>query len=170
CCLVFPYTTLFRNEYDSLIDVDDYPDVPELGQEGLGPEGAQVHYIDGNYYIATIIWPPEGGRQVALFRSPTLLGKYDEDADGENPYEAKIVLDSDGFAQGSLVEVADDAGESQWHGFFFRDTYPTGRIPAFIPTTTWEDGWPVFETPEKGDYVENPITLPDAQKDRKSVE
>src|SRR5699024_1836440 len=50
-----------------------------------------------------------------------------------------------------------------WHGFFFRDTYPTGRIPAFIPTTTWEDGWPVLETPEQGEYVENPITLPDDQ-------
>lgn len=28
--------------------------------------------------------------------------------------------------------------------FFFRDTYPTGRIPGLIPATWGDDGWPVF--------------------------
>ncbi|MEE6282538.1 family 43 glycosylhydrolase [Georgenia sunbinii] len=126
-------------DYPNIFSASDYPGAPFIG--GL-LEGAQVFYIDGEYYIATITWPSGQGRQVVLFRSPELLGRYTSDS-GENTYEARSGLNSDGFAQGSLVEVVDDAGESAWHGFFFRDTYPLGRIPALIPAT-WQDGWPTF--------------------------
>src|SRR5699024_3389685 len=57
-------------EYEAVIDVADFPDVTGLSKDGLGPEGAQVSFIDGMYYITTITWPPNQGRQVVMFRSP----------------------------------------------------------------------------------------------------
>ena len=58
-------------------------------------------------------------------------------------YEAKKYC-LGAFAQGSLVEVDNGDGTTSWHGFFFRDTYPTGRVPGLIPATWGDDGWPVF--------------------------
>ena len=69
-------------------------------------------------------------------------GRY-ATVDGSNPYEAKGVLNSNGFAQGSLVPIAAEDGSTDWSGMFFRDTFPIGRIPALIPAT-WSDGWPTF--------------------------
>ena len=126
-------------EYPNILRPSDYPDSPFLG--GLF-EGAQVQYIDGHYYVVMITWPPGQGRQVVLFRSPELLGRH-ATGDGSNPYAARGVLNSNGFAQGSLVPIARDGGETDWYGMFFRDTFPIGRIPALIPAT-WEDGWPTF--------------------------
>lgn len=150
-------------EYDSVIDVANYPDVSGLSQDGLGPEGAQVSYIDGMYYIATVTWPPNQGRQVVMFRSPDLLGRYTQapDGSGENSYEAKVVLNSDGFAQGGMVEVTTEGEETEWHGFFFRDTYPIGRVPAALPAT-WEDGWPDFGSPKMDQPIDKIIQLPKA--------
>lgn len=150
-------------EYDSVIDVADYPDVSGLSQDGLGPEGAQVSYVDGMYYISTITWPPNQGRQVVMFRSPNLLGRYTEapDGSGENSYEAKVVLNSDGFAQGGLVEVAVEGDKTEWHGFFFRDSYPIGRVPAALPAT-WKDGWPDFGSPKMDEPIDKIIELPKA--------
>src|SRR5690606_24335688 len=71
-----------------------------------------------------------------------------------------------GFAQGSLVPVADAEGGDDWHGFFFRDTFPIGRIPALIPAT-WSEGWPTFgdngEVPVNGVF-QKPIELTPAQQ------
>lgn len=125
--------------YSQIIRPADYPGAPVGGLF----EGAQVQYIDGKYYIVIITWPSGQGRQVVLFRSDHLLGRY-ETADGSNPYEAKGVLNSNGWAQGSLVPVEAADGGTDWHGFFFRDTFPIGRIPALIPATWGADGWPVF--------------------------
>lgn len=125
--------------YSQIIRPADYPGAPVGGLF----EGAQVQYIDGKYYIVIITWPSGQGRQVVLFRSDHLLGRY-ATTDGSNPYEAKGVLNSNGWAQGSLVPVQAEDGGTDWHGFFFRDTFPIGRIPALIPATWGADGWPVF--------------------------
>lgn len=126
-------------EYPQVIRPADYPGSPFLG--GLF-EGAQVQYIDGYYYVVIITWPPGQGRQVVLFRSEELLGRY-ATADGSNPYEVRSALNSNGFAQGSLVPINRADGSTDWHGMFFRDTFPVGRIPALIPAI-WQDGWPTF--------------------------
>lgn len=125
--------------YSQIIRPADYPGAPVGGLF----EGAQVQYIDGKYYIVIITWPSGQGRQVVLFRSDHLLGRY-ATTDGSNPYEAKGVLNSNGWAQGSLVPVETEDGGTDWHGFFFRDNFPIGRIPALIPATWGADGWPVF--------------------------
>ncbi|MEU4449580.1 family 43 glycosylhydrolase [Actinosynnema sp. NPDC050801] len=148
-------------EYPNVLRPADYPGSPFLG--GLF-EGAQVQYIDGYYYIVIITWPPGQGRQVVLFRSPQLLGRY-ATADGANPYQARGALNSNGFAQGSLVPIARDGGTA-WYGMFFRDSFPVGRIPALIPAT-WQDGWPTFGdngvVPVNGVFAK-PIRLSPAQE------
>ena len=53
------------------------------------------------------------------------------------------MLNSNGFAQGSLVPIAARGRRDRLVGMFFRDTFPIGRIPALIPAT-WQDGWPTF--------------------------
>lgn len=145
--------------------VAEYPDITTHTDHDLPAitpayEGQQVFWFDGYYYIPTITWPPGGGRQVVLLRSEELLGRYTSE-DGRNTYEARSVLDSDGFAQGSLVPVTTD-GETVWHGFFFRDTFPVGRIPALIPAT-WSQGWPTFGDEGRvrlGDEFQHLVTLP----------
>ncbi|MCE6998702.1 family 43 glycosylhydrolase [Saccharothrix sp. S26] len=149
-------------EYPDVLRPADYPGSPFLG--GLF-EGAQVQYIDGNYYVVIITWPAGQGRQVVLFRSPHLLGRY-ATTDGANPYQARGVLNSNGFAQGSLVPITRDDGRTDWHGMFFRDSFPVGRIPALIPAT-WQDGWPTFGhdgvVPVDGVF-DKPIRLSPAQE------
>ncbi|WP_240642076.1 family 43 glycosylhydrolase [Microbacterium sulfonylureivorans] len=149
-------------EYPQILRTSDYPGASFIG--GLF-EGAQVQYIDGKYYIVIITWPSGQGRQVALFRSDELLGRY-ATADGSNPYEAKGVLNSNGFAQGSLVPIAGEDGTTDWSGMFFRDTFPIGRIPALIPAT-WSDGWPTFgnngSVPVNGAFAK-PIELTPEQE------
>ncbi|SMH43407.1 Carbohydrate binding domain-containing protein [Rathayibacter oskolensis] len=144
-------------EFPNILRTSDYPGASWIG--GLF-EGAQVQYIDGNYYIVIITWPSGQGRQVALFRSEELLGRY-ATADGSNPYEGRGVLNSNGFAQGSLVPISREDGTTDWHGMFFRDSFPTGRIPGLVPAT-WTDGWPTFGTngsvPVNGTFPK-PITL-----------
>ncbi|MDR7188453.1 beta-xylosidase [Microbacterium sp. BE35] len=149
-------------EYPQILRTSDYPGSSFIG--GLF-EGAQVQYIDGKYYIVIITWPSGQGRQVALFRSDHLLGRY-ETSNGSNPYEAKGVLNSNGFAQGSLVPIAREGGGTDWWGMFFRDTFPIGRIPALIPAT-WSNGWPTFgnngSVPLNGTFAK-PIDLSPAEE------
>ncbi len=149
-------------EYPNILRTTDYPGAPFIG--GLF-EGAQVQYIDGKYYIVIITWPSGQGRQVALFRSDELLGRY-ATADGSNPYEARGVLNSSGFAQGSLVPISRADGGTDWWGMFFRDNFPIGRIPGLIPAT-WQDGWPTFGTggsvPVGGSFAK-PIELTPAEE------
>ncbi|MFJ2518554.1 family 43 glycosylhydrolase [Cellulosimicrobium cellulans] len=159
--------TAIEADFPNIIRAADYAGEPFVG--GLF-EGAQVHYIDGEYYVAIITWPSGQNRQEVLFRSPHLLGRY-ETADGSNPYEARSALNSDGFAQGGLVEVPDGAGGYEWWGMFFRDTYPLGRIPALIPAT-WEDGWPTFGDDgavRVGDTFAKPIVLDPATERRERL-
>ncbi|WP_246016772.1 family 43 glycosylhydrolase [Micromonospora pisi] len=149
--------TAIEQDYPNIFTASNYAGQPFIG--GLF-EGAQVYHIDGWYYAVIITWPSGQGRQVVMFRSRDLLGRYSS-AGGANTYEARGVLNSNGFAQGSLVPVAGEGGGTDWHGMFFRDTFPIGRIPAFIPAT-WQDGWPTFGTngvvPVNGVF-EKPIRL-----------
>ncbi|MEV4714549.1 glycoside hydrolase 43 family protein [Micromonospora sp. NPDC049374] len=133
--------TAITADYPNIFTAGDYAGQPFIG--GLF-EGAQFYHIDGWYYAVIITWPSGQGRQVVMFRSRELLGRYTA-AGGVNTYEARGVLNSNGFAQGSLVPIARDGGTTDWYGMFFRDTFPIGRIPALIPAT-WSDGWPTFGT------------------------
>ncbi|MFB9852141.1 glycoside hydrolase 43 family protein [Micromonospora andamanensis] len=131
--------TAITADYPNIFTAGDYAGQPFIG--GLF-EGAQFYHIDGWYYAVIITWPSGQGRQVVMFRSRELLGRYTA-AGGVNTYEARGVLNSNGFAQGSLVPIARDGGATDWYGMFFRDTFPIGRIPALIPAT-WSGGWPTF--------------------------
>ncbi|MEV4175293.1 family 43 glycosylhydrolase [Nonomuraea sp. NPDC049709] len=131
--------TAIEQDYPNIFTASDYAGRPFIG--GLF-EGAQFHHIDGHYYAVVITWPPGQGRQVVMLRSKELLGRYTS-AGGVNTYEARGVLNSDGFAQGSLVPISREGGRTDWYGMFFRDTFPLGRTPALIPAT-WQDGWPTF--------------------------
>jgi beta-xylosidase len=131
--------TAIEQDYPNIFRASDYAAQPFIG--GLF-EGAQFYHIDGYYYAVIITWPPGQGRQVVMLRSTELLGRYTS-AGGVNTYEARGVLNSNGFAQGSLVPISREGGKTDWYGMFFRDTFPIGRIPALIPAT-WQDGWPTF--------------------------
>jgi beta-xylosidase len=131
--------TAIAQDYPNIFRASDYPGQPFIG--GLF-EGAQVYYIDGYYYAVIITWPSGQERQVVVFRSRELLGRYTAQG-GVNTYEARGALNSNGFAQGSLVPISRAGGGVDWYGMFFRDTFPIGRIPALVPAT-WQDGWPTF--------------------------
>ncbi|WP_223256662.1 glycoside hydrolase family 43 protein [Micromonospora endophytica] len=153
--------TAVVQDYPNVFSANDYAGQPFIG--GLF-EGAQFYYIDGHYYVVVITWPAGQGRQVVMLRSPELLGRHT--SGGVNTYEARGVLNSNGFAQGSLVPIARDGGGTDWHGMFFRDTFPIGRIPALIPAT-WRDGWPTFgnngSVPVEG-LFDKPIRLSPEQE------
>ncbi len=131
--------TAIEQDYPNIFTAGDYAGRPFIG--GLF-EGAQFYHIDGYYYAVIITWPPGQGRQVVMLRSKELLGRHTSEG-GVNTYEARGVLNSNGFAQGSLVPISGADGGTDWYGMFFRDTFPIGRIPALIPAT-WQDGWPTF--------------------------
>lgn len=156
-----PTLTAIEQDFPNFIQRSEYASQPYVGSSGLF-EGAQAFYIDGYYYVVMITWPSTG-RQVAMFRSTELLGRL---ASSPAPYESRGVLNSNGFAQGSLVPITNDAGEDDWYGFFFRDTFPIGRIPALIPAT-WSGGWPTFGNggvvPVNGAF-EKPIRLTPEQE------
>ena len=157
-----PTLTAVEQDFPNVIRRSDYADKPYIGNDGGIFEGAQVSFIDGYYYVVMITWRSDG-RQVVMFRSPELLGRL---AATPAPYESRGVLNSNGFAQGSLVPVSNDSGGDDWHGFFFRDSYPVGRIPALIPAT-WSNGWPTFGNngvvPVNGTF-EKPIRLTPEQE------
>ncbi|PWR15356.1 family 43 glycosylhydrolase [Micromonospora sp. ATA51] len=154
--------TAIEQDYPNIFTANNYAGRPFIG--GLF-EGAQFYYIDGYYYAVIITWPSGQGRQVVMFRSKELLGRYTS-AGGVNTYEARGVLNSNGFAQGSLVPISRPGGATDWYGMFFRDTFPIGRIPALIPAT-WQDGWPTFGTngvvPVNGGF-DKPIKLSPAEE------
>ncbi|WP_084039253.1 carbohydrate binding domain-containing protein [Demequina sp. NBRC 110053] len=138
---------------------------------GSGFEGAHAYYIDGTYYVVMITWI-QGRRQTQLFRSDDLLGPID----GGDPYEYEVVLDSNGIAQGGLIDVRHEGGEVDSYAMLFRDNYPLGRIPTLVPVEWPEpgsDAWPQFGD-ENGDVdlpgdLEIPVDLTPAQQHRENL-
>lgn len=137
--------------HENIISAEQFEST--MGEVPNGFEGSQIFKIGKYFYNPTIYWGKDG-RTVMLLRTTDLL-------DGSK-YEAKKYL-LGGFAQGSLVEIAKADGTTNWNGFFFRDTYPTGRMPALIPATWGTDAWPVFGNNNKvsaGDVYTKQIQLP----------
>ncbi len=96
---------------------------------GLPAEGSQIRKIGGRYYLSMITWPRGGMRTQLIFRAEKLTG----------PYEGRIALQSDGVAQGGLIDTPD----GKWYALLFQDHGAVGRIPYLVPVR-WEDGWPVL--------------------------
>lgn len=99
------------------------------GLDGLSGEGAHIQKIGGYYYIFLIAWPSNSGRIELCYRSKDILGSY----------EGKTILNSDGAAQGGIVDTPD----GKWYGLVFRDHGAVGRIPVLVPVT-WQNDWPIM--------------------------
>jgi len=67
----------------------------------------------------------------------TVIGHRSKSIQG--PYEGKVLLQSNGVAQGSVLQMVDGS----WMGYLFQDNGSVGRSPWLVPVT-WVDGWPVF--------------------------
>jgi beta-xylosidase len=107
---------------------------------GLNGEGSQLSKINGRYYLVNIASPgSRWARSVIVNRADAITG----------PYEARIVLDDRGIAQGGLI----DTPEGKWYAYLFKDNDSVGRIPYLVPVT-WKDGWPVL-----GENGKAPMTL-----------
>ena len=77
------------------------------------------------------------GRHVPLDRAARPL------AGSPAPYESRGVLNSNGFAQGSLVPIADDAGGGRLVRLLLPRHVPDRSHPGADPRHL-EDGWPTF--------------------------
>lgn len=99
------------------------------GSGGLRAEGTQVYKYNGYYYVFNICWPNGGMRTEICSRGKSLTGTF----------ESKVVLKSNGVAQGSIIEMKDGS----WMGYLFQDNGAVGRSPWIMPVT-WQNDWPVF--------------------------
>ncbi len=95
----------------------------------LAAEGSQVYKYKGYYYIFNICWPNGSGRTELCHRGKSLSGSF----------EGKVVLNSNGVAQGSILQMKD----SSWMGYLFQDNGSVGRSPWLVPVI-WQNDWPVF--------------------------
>ncbi|MDE6780309.1 MAG: carbohydrate binding domain-containing protein, partial [Ruminococcus sp.] len=99
------------------------------GLDGLSGEGSHIQKIGDYYYIFLIAWPSNSGRIELCYRSKDILGSY----------EGKTILNSDGAAQGGIVDTPD----GKWYGLVFEDHGAVGRIPVLVPVT-WQNDWPIM--------------------------
>lgn len=99
------------------------------GLDGLSGEGSHIQKIGDYYYIFLIAWPSNSGRIELCYRSKDILGNY----------EGKTILNSDGAAQGGIVDTPD----GKWYGLVFQDHGAVGRIPVLVPVT-WQNDWPIM--------------------------
>ncbi len=156
--------TAIEQDYPNIFTAGDYAGRPFIG--GLF-EGAQFYHIDGYYYAVIITWPPGQGRQVVMLRSKELLGRHTSEG-GVNTYEARGVLNSNGFAQGSLVPISGADGGTDWYGMFFRDTFPIGRIPRSSPRRGRTGGRPSATTGSWRSTASSPSPSSSARSRRRS--
>ncbi|WP_241213561.1 MULTISPECIES: glycoside hydrolase 43 family protein [unclassified Sphingomonas] len=97
-----------------------------------GAEGSKLLKRNGWYYLFNAI-PNKLALTVSRARS----------LDG--PWETKPQIDdTTGGHQGALVDLADGRDV----GFVMRDSGPIGRVTNISPVF-WQDGWPVWGTPEQ---------------------
>lgn len=101
----------------------------KTGLDGLSGEGSHIQKIGDYYYIFLIAWPSNSGRIELCYRSKDILGSY----------EGKTILNSDGAAQGGIVDTPD----GKWYGLVFEDHGAVGRIPVLVPVT-WQNDWPIM--------------------------
>lgn len=99
------------------------------GLDGLSGEGSHIQKIGDYYYIFLIAWPSNSGRIELCYRSRDILGNY----------EGKTILNSDGAAQGGIIDTPD----GKWYGLVFQDHGAVGRIPVLVPVT-WQNDWPIM--------------------------
>lgn len=99
------------------------------GSGGLRAEGSQVYKHNGYYYVFNICWPNSGMRTQVCSRGKSLSGSF----------ENKVVLKSNGVAQGCIVQMKDES----WMGYLFQDNGAVGRSPWIMPVI-WQSDWPVF--------------------------
>lgn len=112
--------------------------VRERQQVYLGHEGSHLYKIDGKYYLFTIHWPKEEGRDrrtQVCFVADSPEGQF---------VEHEMLSDDMGFrnqgvAQGGIVDTPD----GRWYAMLFQDRGAVGRMPVLVPVT-WQDGLPVF--------------------------
>lgn len=101
----------------------------KTGLDGLSGEGSHIQKIGDYYYIFLIAWPSNSGRIELCYRSKDILGNY----------EGKTILNSDGAAQGGIVDTPD----GKWYGLVFEDHGAVGRIPVLVPVS-WQNDWPIM--------------------------
>lgn len=101
----------------------------KTGLDGLSGEGSHIQKIGDYYYIFLIAWPSNSGRIELCYRSKDILGSY----------EGKTILNSDGAAQGGIIDTPD----GKWYGVVFEDHGAVGRIPVLVPVT-WQNDWPIM--------------------------
>ncbi len=112
--------------------------VRERQQVYLGHEGSHLYKIDGKYYLFTIHWPREQGRDrrtQVCFVADSLEGEF---------VEHEVLSDDMGFrnqgvAQGGIVDTPD----GRWYAVLFQDHGAVGRMPVLVPVT-FKDDLPVF--------------------------
>lgn len=107
-------------------------------------EGAHIQKIDGTYYLFLISWPNGSSRTEIVYRSSDLMSGW----------EGKVVLRSNGIAQGGIVSTPG----GKWYGLLFRDNGAVGRIP-YLTTVSWTDGWPMMSAPATLDIPASEIGL-----------
>ncbi len=117
----------------------------------LGYEGCHLYKINGKYYAFFIHSLPDRWLRVeACFMSDRI------DAGWRG---GDVIVDdfdkTSGVAQGGLVDTPD----GDWYGVIFADRGAAGRIPNLIPVHFADDGYPVFDKPQK--EVECKTTRPD---------
>lgn len=96
-----------------------------------GAEGSKLIKRDGWYYIFNSI-PRRLGMTVSRARSLT------------GPWETRDQIDDKtGGHQGALVDLPGGG----WYGFVMLDAGAIGRVTNISPVF-WQDGWPVWGTPE----------------------
>lgn len=112
--------------------------IREHQQVYLGHEGSHLYKIDGKYYLFTIHWPREEGRDKrtqVCFVADSLEGEFAE-------YEMlsdDMGFHNQGVAQGGIVDTPD----GRWYAMLFQDRGAVGRMPVLVPVT-WRDGLPRF--------------------------
>jgi len=107
-------------------------------------EGAHIQKINGMYYLFLISWPMGKSRTEIVYRSASLTSGW----------TGKVVLQSNGVAQGGIVETPN----GDWYGMLFRDNGAVGRIP-YLTKVTWTDNWPMMEAPATIDIEASSIGL-----------
>ncbi|MDE6517851.1 MAG: family 43 glycosylhydrolase, partial [Acetatifactor sp.] len=104
----------------------------------LGHEGSHLYKIRGKYYLFTIHWPSEKGRDrrtQVCFVADSLEGEFTE----HEVLSDDMGFRNQGVAQGGIV----DTPEGRWYAMLFQDHGAVGRMPVLVPMT-WQGDLPVF--------------------------